>query len=247
MKVIENLYNIFEDAASHKIIKELTIGLGYTAVVLDDGSTGLAYTWLESKNSCSLIKDPEEYEGKPALGLLKKLHSSNLLERSVAVAAVNALNYQNCRNISRDKGTLLDDLSISPGTRVSMIGYFAPVVQTIEKRGGILTIHDIGKGVGSKEEFYQILEDKTDAVILTSTSLIHGSTEDVLSHVQRGLPCVMLGPSTPMVPKAFAHLPVTILGGMQPEKSIQVLKAIRHGKGTREIQKSSRKLYWKKV
>lgn len=246
MEVYKKMYAALEGKAKNINILNLTIGLGYTAVSLEDGSIGLAYTWLDSKKSCTLFKDPEDYEGKPAIGLLDKLFSTNLVEKSVAMAAVNAVNYSNCLSLPDDKGNLIEDLAISEGTKVSMIGFFAPVVEEIKKNGGIMNVFDIGKGVGAKDEFYEKLEKDTDSVILTSTSLINGSTEEVLSHVQEGTPCVMLGPTTPMMPEVFSHLPVTILGGMQPRDRDTVIKVIRHGKGTRDIQKYSRKVYWKK-
>jgi uncharacterized protein (DUF4213/DUF364 family) len=127
-----------------------------------------------------------------------------------------------------------------------MIGYFGPVVDKIQARGASVNPFDLGKQIGSKEEFYRKLEHNSDAVILTSTSLIHGSTEEVLSHVPQGTPCVLLGPTTPMLPEAFAHLPISILGGTLPLDNERVVKAVRHGRGTHAIQKAAQKVYWKK-
>jgi len=49
-----------------------------------------------------------------------------------------------------------------------------------------------------------------------------------------------------MLPEAFAHLPVSILGGTLPLENEAVVKAVRHGRGTHAIQKAARKVYWKK-
>lgn len=241
------MYDLLRDRAYKTHISQLCIGLGYTAVVLDDGSMGVAYTWIDSKKGCTVMKDPEEYEGKKAVFLLEKLFSEDLLDRSVAVAAVNALNYPQARSFPDDQDTLLDDLHIKTNSRVSMIGFFDPVVQKLKARNVELNVFDLGKQIGTEEEFYANLEHNTDAVILTSTSVIHGSTEQVLSHVQEGTPCVLLGPTTPMMPEAFSHLPITILGGTLPEDTDSVLRSIRHAKGTPDIQRSSRKVYWSKT
>ena len=246
MEIYTRLYNLLEDEAALRRVKYFCIGLGYTVVVLDNGHAGVAYSWLSSKGSCTLFKDPEEFESQPARLLLQKLFSDDLLERSVAIAAVNALNYGRAAGCSEDQDSLLDDLQIADGSRVSMIGYFAPVVAKIEARGASVNAFDLGKQIGSQEEFYQNLEENSDAVILTSTSLIHGSTEEVLGHVPAGTPCVLLGPTTPMLPEAFAHLPITILGGTLPTDNERVIKAVRHGRGTHAIQKAARKVYWKR-
>lgn len=245
MEIYTRLYNLLKDTAAVRTVKYFCIGLGYTVVVLENGHSGVAYSWLSSKGSCTLFKDPEDFEGKPALLLLEKLFSDDLLERSVAIAAVNALNYERAAACQEDRDSLLDDLEIGRGSRVSMIGYFGPVVAKIEARGASVNAFDLGKQIGSKAEFYRNLEESSDAVILTSTSLIHGSTEEVLAHVPQGTPCVLLGPTTPMLPEAFAHLPITILGGTLPTENEKVIKAIRHGRGTHAIQKAARKVYWK--
>ena len=245
MEIYTRLYNLLETEAEQRTVDYFCIGLGYTVVVLDNGHSGVAYSWIGSKGSCTLFKDPQDFEGKPARLLLAKLFSDDLLERSVAVATANALNYARAEACDEDRDSLLDDLQIAAGSRVSMIGYFGPVVAKIEARGASVNAFDLGKQIGSKQEFYRNLEDNSDAVILTSTSLIHGSTEEVLAHVPPGTPCVLLGPTTPMLPEAFEHLPITILGGTLPTDNQKVLKAIRHGRGTHAIQKAARKVYWK--
>lgn len=247
MKIYTRLYNLLEAEAERRTVRYFCIGLGYTVVELDNGHSGVAYSWLSSKGSCSLFKDPVDFEGNPAKLLLAKLFSEDLLERSLAVAAVNALNYARAAACEDDRDSLLDDLRIAAGSRVSMIGYFGPVVAKIEARGAAVNAFDLGKQIGSKEEFYRNLERNSDAVILTSTSLIHGSTEEVLAHVPAGTPCVLLGPTTPMLPEAFDHLPITILGGTLPTDNEKVSKAVRHGRGTHAIQKAARKVYWKRA
>lgn len=244
MEIYTRLYNLLEKEAAARTVQYFCIGLGYTVVVLDNGHSGVAYSWLSSKGSCTLFKDPQDFEGKPARLLLAKLFSDDLLERSVAVATANALNYARAEACEEDQDSLLDDLQIAAGSRVSMIGYFGPVVAKIEARGASVNAFDLGKQIGSKQEFYRNLEENSNAVILTSTSLIHGSTEEVLAHVPPGTPCVLLGPTTPMLPEAFEHLPISILGGTLPTDNQRVIKAIRHGRGTHAIQKAARKVYW---
>ncbi len=247
MEIYTRLYDLLETEAERRTVQYFCIGLGYTVVVLDNGHSGVAYSWLGSKGSCTLFKAPEDFEGQPAKLLLEKLFSEDLLERSVAIATVNALNSAGAAACTDDSDSRLDDLQITSGSRVSMIGYFGPVVAKIEARDAAVNAFDLGKQIGSKQEFYQNLEQNSDAVILTSTSLIHGSTEEVLEHVPQGTPCVLLGPTTPMLPQAFEHLPISILGGTLPTNNEKVIKAVRHGRGTHAIQKAARKVYWKQA
>jgi len=246
VEIYRRMFDLFRQKGSETRIRRLCIGLGYTAVVLDDDSIGIAYTWIGNKTSCALFEDPEDYEGKQAVLLLEKLFGEDLLGRSVAIATVNALNHANCTAFPTDHDTLLDDLDIVEGSRVSMIGYFGPLIEKLGQRNARLNVYDLGKDVGTLERFYADLPDYGDALILSSTSVIHGSTEQLLSHIEQGTPCVLLGPTTTMLPEAFSHLPITILGGTCPLDIDRVLMAIRHARGTRAIQKASRKVYWKK-
>jgi hypothetical protein len=246
MQIYKRMTEIFGPAAERSRIELINIGLGYTAVKLTDGSLGLAYTYLDAKQGCSLVSDQTDYEGRSGAELLKKLYAENLVERSAGIALVNALNHRRSREFPEDGGTLLDDLGVTSGSTVAMAGYFDPVVALIEQRGATVRAHDIGKGIGERESFYRFLESGAPtALILTSTSVIGGTTEEVLSRIAPGTPCALLGPTTPMIPEVFTHLPVHFLGGTLPVETEGVLKAVRQGMGTRAIHKASRKIYYR--
>ena len=74
--------------------------------------------------------------------------------------------------------------------------------------------------------------------------ILNSSTEEILGHTGKDVKTIMLGPSTPMAPEAFKHLPVHMLAGTVPLEKEKVLKAIRHGTGTPVIHRFSRKSFW---
>jgi hypothetical protein len=63
-------------------------------VTTSDGGIGIAYTYFDHKTSCSVIMPYEDYEGKPALGLLEKIKNPIRSNVSLALALINALNYE---------------------------------------------------------------------------------------------------------------------------------------------------------
>jgi hypothetical protein len=246
MEIYRKMKELFAPLAEQLRVEEISIGLGYTAVTLSDGSLGIAYTYLEDKKHCSLVDDQTDYEGRSAAELLEKLRARNLVERSAAVALVNALNQRRAGGFPEDRGTMLDDLGITAGSTVAMAGYFAPVVAHIKARGARVEAHDIGKEIGEQKEFYRLLESGgAEALILTSTSVVGGTTEEVLSHLHRDTRCILLGPTTPMIPEAFDHLPIGFFGGTLPVNAEGVRKAVRQGMGTPAIHKSARKIYFR--
>ena len=114
---------------------------------------------------------------------------------------------------------------------------------SFETTGARVTVMDEAHGLGNQQDFYQMLQKDADVLVLTSTSILNNTTEDILMNAKDTIKTVMLGPSTPMVAEAFDHLPVHILAGTVPLDKERLLKAIRHGAGTPVIQRSSRKAY----
>ncbi len=244
MELYNKLYNAVSPASKKVKIDLIHIGISYIAVITSDGGSGISFTFLRESKSCTAVKDPMDYEGKTAEKALDLLFSDSIVERSVAVALINALNYKRADSMPADNGTLFRDLGLSKGSKVSMVGFFGPVLKRLKDEKIDIDILDSTRDLGNREEFFKSLrEKKTDALILTSTSILNGTTEEVLSNLAPGIPCVMLGPTTPMIPECYDHLPVTILAGTVPVDTEGVLKAIRHGKGTPVIQKSCKKVY----
>lgn len=186
-----------------------------------------------------------DYEGQSADQLLTKIKSENTVERSMALALINALNYDNALNLPEDHDNkiMFEKFEIGQGRRVAMVGYFPPLVRIFEALGVSLEILDISRGLGQKEDFYNKLKNWAQVILLTSTSVLNNSTEEILAHAGEKAKTVMIGPSTPMVPEAFEHLPVHMLAGTVPVDQEKTLKAIRHGMGTPVLHKHSRKVF----
>ncbi|MEE9536863.1 MAG: DUF364 domain-containing protein [Desulfobacterales bacterium] len=241
----DNLYNLFSNQAEKVKVDFLGLGLGYTVVVTSDGGIGIAYTYFEDKKSCMLLNEAIDYENRPASVLLKKIKSERTIERSMALALVNALNYEDALKLPEDKNNtiLLEKFNIQPDTNVAMVGYFGPLVDRFKEKDIPLEILDASRGLGNREGFYKKLASWADVLLLTSTSILNNTSEEILAKTLENVKTAMLGPSTPMVAKAFEHLPVHMLAGTVPIEKNQILRAIRHGMGTPVLHKSSRKSY----
>jgi uncharacterized protein (DUF4213/DUF364 family) len=246
MELNERLYKLFEDKAGKARVDIVSLGLGYTAVTISDGGIGVAYTYFDRKASCCVSPHTYvDYEGLPAVELLERIRSGDPIKRSMALALINALNYENALLLPEtiENEELFDRFGIGEGTRVAMVGAFGPIIKICRERGATLELIDIYRGLGSKEGFYEKLREWAQVLFLTSTSILNSTTEEVLEYVGPQVKSIMLGPSTPMVGEAFGHLPVHRLAGTVPLQKERVLKAIRHGTGTPVILKFSRKAH----
>jgi uncharacterized protein (DUF4213/DUF364 family) len=241
----DNLYDLFCNQAEKVKVDLLCLGLGYTAAVTSDGGIGIAYTYFADKKSCMLLNEAVDYENRPASDLLEKIKSENTIERSMALALVNALNYQNALQLPEDKKNeiMFEKFNITKGSKVAMVGYFGPLITHFEKKEAVLEVLDQSRGLGQIEDFYKKLKNWADVLFLTSTSILNNSTEEILANAHARVKTIMLGPSTPMVAGAFDHLPVHMLAGTVPVDKERLLKAIRHGMGTPVLHRFSRKSY----
>ena len=245
MHLNARLYELFLVKARSIPVDVISIGLGYTAVTTSDGGIGIAYTYFDSKKACTVFRNYIDHEGSAAPQLLEGIRSSDPLHRSLALAFINALNHKDAIMLPEDPGNkiLFDTFCLNPGARVAMVGYFGPLMKKFEERKVQLQVIDESRGLGKKKQFFAQLQDWADVLFLTSTSILNNTTEEILSHVGPDVKTVLLGPSTPMVAKAFEHLPVNMLAGTVPMQKNSVLKAVRHGLGTPALQKFSRKSY----
>jgi uncharacterized protein (DUF4213/DUF364 family) len=249
MDLMRRLHDACAQRAAQARVTDLTIGLGYTAVSVEGGGLGLAYTWFGDKACCSFMRGWDEAEGAPATDLLGRLLSADGFERSIGLATVNALNQATASRLPVDEGpagALVRGLRIERGTKVAMVGFFPPVAKALEDLGVELKVIDTALGIGDQQTFKERLGDWADALIMTATALLNDTAEELLERAGSEVRVALLGPTTPLVPEAFAHLSVDVLAGMVPGDAERVLRAVRHGAGTPELQRFSRKVYWER-
>ena len=245
MQLIQKLYDHCCEKARKTTVTCLNIGLGYTAATTDDGGMGVAYTYFTNKQCCAIGKSYRDYEGEPAIELLTELKHPDPLHCSMGLALVNALNHREALACADDPSNdvLRDTLGIGRDTRVAMVGLFRPLIHLFQEAGAVVEVLDDMQGVGKRDRFHEKLGGWAEVLIITSTSILNHTTEDLLGRLGPGVKVAMVGPSTPMIAEAFSHLPVHLLAGTVPVDQEAVLKAVRHGAGTPVIHRFSRKVH----
>ena len=242
----QKLFDSVSNLAAQVTVDQVFIGLGYTAVTTSDGSIGLAATATARDGCQSGNLDMADYEQRSAMDLLEGIFSSEPMLRTMALALINALNNTRAMQLDEDSQNrvLFERFDILGGRRVAMVGYFPPLARFLEKERVPLSIIDNARGIGDKKTFYRELSDWAEVLVLTATSIVNRTMEEILDHTSPLVQTVVLGPSTPMLPEAFTHLPVHMLAGSAITTSREVLKTVRHGGGTRALKPFSRKIYW---
>jgi uncharacterized protein (DUF4213/DUF364 family) len=243
--ITERIANLLQAEAKSVRIADVRIGLGYTAVLTESGSAGVAYTPREELGrGCSVLSGRQPLAGRSAADLLVWLTSADAMERAVGLATTNALiRLRECQNAS--EGDILDVLALRSGDRVGMVGYFGPIVPRVESQVASLTVFERSRGwtagVQPAERAADLLPGCTVALI-TSTTLITESLDTLLEAAAGCRIVALLGPSTPLLPEAFTGTPVRWLSGIWITRAMEVLRVVSEGGGTREFSPFARKV-----
>jgi uncharacterized protein (DUF4213/DUF364 family) len=222
---------------------DVRIGLGYTAVALEDGRCGLAYTLHEKEyESCTVIAEAGTLAGRKASELLSWMKQSDVTACAVGLATANALIDIPQGAVESD---ILDLLPVGPEDSVGMIGYFGPLVEPIRKRAQALHIFERKPipdlGVLPDSAAGDLLP-QCQIVVLSATTLLNHTIDGLLDHCTKAREIAVLGPSTPLLPELFRKRGVTLLSGVQVVDGRRVLRVVSEAGGTRSFGKAIRKL-----
>lgn len=230
-----------EKTGAVKVI-DVRIGLGYTAVQLDTGSVGLAYTFRDkAEQGCSVFHGKRPLSGSPVRDILQYMSSGGLLERTLGLAAANALfNTVNAADAvpgcSSAEGDFLDVVALTKDDRVGMVGFFGPLVPIIKQRAGELIVFEENMaradGLCPGSRAAELLPSCSVAII-TAASILNASFEHIAAAAANCRIKAVLGPSTPMAPGVFRDYGVTHLSGVIVTDPASTLCVVSEAGGTR--------------
>lgn len=243
--IADRIQRLLEAEAKSVRIADVRIGLCYTAVLLESGEAGLAYTFREEvRPGCRPIPGERPLAGRGAAETLGYLGSSDPVERALGLATANALTGARGQGNVTEQDAL-DALTLRADDRVGMVGYFGPLIPRIEGRVDSLVIFERTPGrtagVLPAERALELLPACTVALI-TSTALLTQSLDDLLRAAAGCRDVVLLGPSTPLLREAFIGTGVTWLSGLLITHPTAILRVVSEGGGTREFSPYARKV-----
>jgi Uncharacterized conserved protein len=236
-EIAQRLHDIVSHKGENLIVEDVRFGLSYVAVRLDVQRMGLAALLLhELPPGCSVFPEAGKLAGAKALALLNNLiEDRNPLEKALGLATANAILHTACIEDERDS---LSIMKLTPYDRVAMVGLFTPMVPKIEATGASLSVIErdpTRMAVLDKKESDRILKECTVAII-TATTLLNDTLEEVLNGLGNPRHVAVLGPSTPLCPEIFQDTPVNHLGGAIVRDANKVMQIISEGGGTRAMR-----------
>ncbi|MCX5854485.1 MAG: DUF364 domain-containing protein [Deltaproteobacteria bacterium] len=232
-EIARRLYDAASREAEDLVVEAVRFGLSYVGVSLNNQHMGLAALLLhELPPGCSVFPEAGKIAGTRASSLLKNLvEGRNPLEKALGLATANAMMHPETAEDERDS---LSIINLTPKDRVAMVGLFTPMVPKIEATGAKLSVIEKNPArmkVPGREEREKILRECTVAII-TATTLLNDTLEEVLSGLGEPRHVALLGPSTPLCPEIFGGTPVSHMGGSIVRDTGKVMQIISEGGGT---------------
>jgi uncharacterized protein (DUF4213/DUF364 family) len=229
------------------VVERAVIGLFFTGVKLDTGIAGACATPLRSipeavccPSSAMAMPFPRKLCGRPAGELLKETEAPSGIRRAIGVATMNALADMSWQRRATPQVELragvdaYDAADIQPGERVVVVGAFVPFLKALKRSGQQYTVLEMDPATlkpdelthfRSADEADQVVPS-ADVVLITGTTLLNDTLENLLALCRPEARVVMVGPTVGLYPDAFLRRGVDVLGGVRvtaPDAFLDVL------------------------
>ncbi|WP_456422527.1 Rossmann-like domain-containing protein [Thermococcus sp.] len=209
---------------------------------LIDFGFALPYTWVliggsEGKALGVAMTLPEEIQRytnsviEPSLeAFIKKADSLNVIERTLGLAAVNAVS-QYRLDLSNAKWVDVLELIPENAGKIAIIGNMPPLVRELRERGHEPYVFERNVKLWDRETLSDALEyhllPEMDAVIASASCLVNGTIDMLLDRAKRARLFVLTGPTAQLLPEFLRGTKVTHLASMKVadiEKALLGLK-----------------------
>lgn len=245
-------------------VERTVVGLFFTGVKLSNGVAGACATPIKTipeavccPSSAMSMPFPGKLRGRPAFDLAQEALGENGIRRAVGIAALNAL-ADTCSRRRPHPDTELqlgidafDATEIYPGDRVVVVGAFVPFLRELKRRRQSYLVLEQDPATLKAEElpFFRPAEQaavvvpQADVLLITGTTLINDTLEELLALASPAARVTMVGPTVTMLPDAFLHRGADVLGTVRitaPEEFLDILA--EGGSGYHFLGRSAQKV-----
>ncbi len=246
------------------LVERAVIGIFFTGVKLSTGHAGSAATPIKDipeavccPSSAMAMPFPGKLRGRTAAGLVEEAVESTGVRRALGIAVLNALAHAAVERGGARHGEPLREADafeaadIQPHERVVVVGAFAPFLRALRKLGADYLVLEKDPGTLKPVELPFFREaalaprivPQADVLLVTGTTLINDTLEDLLGLAKPSARIVVVGPTVTLIPDAFFDRGCDILGGVEvtdPDAFLDTL--CEGGSGYHFFGKSARKV-----
>jgi uncharacterized protein len=186
---------------------------------------------------------PGKLRGRPANDLAKEALSDHGIRRAVGIAAMNAL-ADTCWRRRPHPDTefrfdidAFDATEMRPGDNVVVIGAFVPFLRELKRRRQSFLVLEQDPATLKPEElpFFRPAEQapavvpEADVLLITGTTLINDTLEELLRLAKPAARVTMVGPTVSLLPDAFLRRGADILGTVRITAPDEFLETLAEG------------------
>ena len=214
-------------------VERAVIGLFFTGVKLSNGIAGACATPIKTipeavccPSSAMAMPFPGKLKGRPAFDLAREALGENSIRRAVGIAAMNALADTCWRHRPHPETELrfgidaFDATEIRAGDKVVVVGAFVPFLRELKRRRQPFLVLEQDPATLKAEElpFFRPAEQAAavvpegDVLLITGTTLINDTLEELLAWAKPAARVTMVGPTVSLLPDAFLRRGADILG-----------------------------------
>ncbi len=226
-------------------VKDLVVGISLIAVQLSDGSVGVSYVLRYGlPPECAAFGYARDAIGMSAWDVAKwSVEGKDNVGRSIGGAVLAAASQQ--LDIADDTDERCRyGMEITPEDTVGMIGFIKPVAKTLSSQVKKLYVFDEGVSLyegtvrvcGMDQQ--PVLLPECTKMIITGSSTINGSIDNLLEMCTNAQQIALVGSSTPMFPEGWKGTNVTALAGSwwPKEKKEEIFCIISQGGGIAQLR-----------
>ena len=245
-------------------VERAVIGLFFTGVKLSNGLAGACATPIKTipeavccPSSAMAMPFPGKLHGRPALDLAREALGENGIRRAIGIAAMNALADTCWRHRPHPEAELrlgidaFDATEIHQGDNVVVVGAFVPFLRELKRRHRPFLVLEQDPATLKADElpFFRPAEEagtvvpQADVLLITGTTLINDTLEELLGLAKPTARVTMVGPTVSLLPDAFLRRGADILGTVRitaPDAFLEMLA--EGGSGYHFLGRSAQKV-----
>ncbi len=230
-------------------VREVRIGVFYTAAEVSSGHVGLAFTprgltdTVCCPKSAAAAPPAGKMAGQEAWTLAAYALSPAPLRRAVGVAVLNALSALAIARHGVPGGELVPGLDaleaagVRSDDRVAMVGAFVPFIKELKGRvAGLYVVDKHPEALKAEEmdlwrppeQAAQTLS-QASVVIISGSALVEGEIDSLLESSRNARKVILAGPTASPWPPPFFERGVHVLGGVRVLDNRQILTLVSEG------------------
>jgi len=230
MSIVDDLLSSLDMDAS---VRAVLVGARWTIVC--SRHCGLAATLITDHPQWKAqARDVGHLPEKSARELAKLAHSTEPMEASIGVAAINSLLDVN-ESIAKEINASEVLTSLGRRKNVALIGRFHFVQQLRQSAEQLWVIEQHPREDEYPAKAAVDLVPKADLVAITGSTLINHTLDGLLALCSPTATVMVLGPSTPLSPILFDH-GVNIISGARVVDEAAVLQTVERSASFRQVK-----------